>query len=605
MSEIRNLTRNGETFYPLTHVDGVIGRNGVPLGEVNGIFDISEYNASGDPIVYPQYDTLALALGSVPQERRKGGMTIRYIDSISGEYVQYRYMSTSTSNTDFINTSNWQGIDEEPTSGSVNLVQSGGVFITTPTIRADDSFADLNIGDENGNVIAQFKDGHVKTKNFDSSNIKVDVEVKSDTSSASLNIGDENGNVIAQLKDGHIKTKNFDSSNASKLIEIPFNIEDFTTYVNDVVQIFKYPVTFIPNYRDYSVNIFMDTEDTNIRKQCRCLERFAEVTPLATGVYPMGVKVFTHDGYLLGEKSFNMTVINRPSNPSSVVNILCIGDSITQGITNLSGISTAQGASESASHPWVIEVKSYLGNREGNNTTPAGLNLPNIHLIGTNNTNNARHEGHGGWSVSSFLGTSSPFYINGQIDFNAYLAQDEVYDDTSNKGVDFIYILLGANGGTEKSIVNGKIFIDPSDYSRTIKNFLNKIKEQIIEGNGTYANPNCKVILLSYPSQWISGYGYHPNGSGQWTDGTVTARGMMACYYENVKIAAMDDYKSFCSTYMVAPFVDSENSFAYINKQINKRVSETYKALIEQVHPNSLGYTMIGEAIVRDIISRL
>ena len=202
MSEIRNLTRNGETFYPLTHVDGVLNRDGTPLGEVNGIFDISEYNASGDPIVYPQYDTLALALGSVPQERRKGGMTIGYIDSTSGEYVQYRYMSTSIANTDFINTSNWQGIDEEPTLGSVNLVQSGGVFITTPTIRADDSFADLNIGDENGNVIAQFKDGHVKTKNFDSSNIKVDVEVKSDTSSASLNIGDENGNVIAQLKDG-------------------------------------------------------------------------------------------------------------------------------------------------------------------------------------------------------------------------------------------------------------------------------------------------------------------------------------------------------------------------------------------------------------------
>jgi len=79
----------------------------------------------------------------------------------------------------------------------------------------------------------------------------------------------------------------------------------------------------------------------------------------------------------------------------------------------------------------------------------------------------------------------------------------------------------------------------------------------------------------------------------------------MACYEENVKIAAMDEYSSFCSTSMIAPFVDSENSFAYINKQINKRMSETYKALIEQVHPNSLGYTMMGEAVVRDLISRI
>ena len=133
MSEIRNLTRNGETFYPLTHVDGVIGRNGVPLGEVNDIFDVSEYNASGDPLVFPQYDTLALALEAVPQERRKGGMTIRYIDSVSGEYVQYRYMSTSTLNTDFINTTNWQGVDSELKAGSRNLAESGEVASTLAT----------------------------------------------------------------------------------------------------------------------------------------------------------------------------------------------------------------------------------------------------------------------------------------------------------------------------------------------------------------------------------------------------------------------------------------------------------------------------------------
>ena len=65
MSEIRNLTRNGETFYPLTHVDGVLGRNGVPLGEVNDIFDVSEYHASGYPLVYPQNAGISLALESI------------------------------------------------------------------------------------------------------------------------------------------------------------------------------------------------------------------------------------------------------------------------------------------------------------------------------------------------------------------------------------------------------------------------------------------------------------------------------------------------------------------------------------------------------------
>ena len=39
----------------------------------------------------------------------------------------------------------------------------------TAIIVDDDSQANLNIGDQQGNVIAQFKDGHIKTKNFDSS----------------------------------------------------------------------------------------------------------------------------------------------------------------------------------------------------------------------------------------------------------------------------------------------------------------------------------------------------------------------------------------------------------------------------------------------------
>lgn len=38
-------------------------------------------------------------------------------------------------------------------------------------VLPDDSTADLNIGDPNGNVLAQFKNGHIKTKQFDSSNV--------------------------------------------------------------------------------------------------------------------------------------------------------------------------------------------------------------------------------------------------------------------------------------------------------------------------------------------------------------------------------------------------------------------------------------------------
>ena len=103
MAEIRNLTRNGETFYPLTCSDAVLNRDGEPLGIVNDIFDISEYNASGTPPVLAKYDTLSLALAAVPDGKKKGGMTIRYVQTSDNKYVQCRLMKDSWS----INTEDW------------------------------------------------------------------------------------------------------------------------------------------------------------------------------------------------------------------------------------------------------------------------------------------------------------------------------------------------------------------------------------------------------------------------------------------------------------------------------------------------------------------
>lgn len=73
----------------------------------------------------------------------------------------------------------------------------------------DDVQYDYSVQDENGNAIVGFSGGHVKTKEFDSRNLKTFVR---DAESTDLDITDENGNVIARFSGGHIKTKNFDSS---------------------------------------------------------------------------------------------------------------------------------------------------------------------------------------------------------------------------------------------------------------------------------------------------------------------------------------------------------------------------------------------------------
>lgn len=124
-----------------------------------------------------------------------------------------------------------------------NLSYSGNIDIIT-TIGTD-----LDIADDRGNVLARIAEGHIRTKNFDSSKnatteerglmsaddkvlinqldtklagiepgAQVNNVVTEDTTDADLNISDERGNILIQAKNGHIKTKNFDSANIGDLV---------------------------------------------------------------------------------------------------------------------------------------------------------------------------------------------------------------------------------------------------------------------------------------------------------------------------------------------------------------------------------------------------
>lgn len=80
---------------------------------------------------------------------------------------------------------------------------------TPGIVEPEETEADLYVCDSNGNVIAKFVDGHIVTKNFDSSSAYILKDAVQNT--ADLYICDGNGNVIAEFANGHIKTKYFDS----------------------------------------------------------------------------------------------------------------------------------------------------------------------------------------------------------------------------------------------------------------------------------------------------------------------------------------------------------------------------------------------------------
>lgn len=59
-------------------------------------------------------------------------------------------------------------MDDVPTPNSNNLVKSGGVYSTTPSITNTTDESDLDVSDEEGNVLMRLSNGHIKTKNFNS-----------------------------------------------------------------------------------------------------------------------------------------------------------------------------------------------------------------------------------------------------------------------------------------------------------------------------------------------------------------------------------------------------------------------------------------------------
>jgi hypothetical protein len=109
---------------------------------VGTTFDVFAYNQGAvffDSLQYllsrPHLDTL------IPINVRKGGMSIRFVQGFApspyNKYVQFRYMLESTDTTDFVNAANWQGVDDEPTAGSDNLVKSGGVAADLDRLEND------------------------------------------------------------------------------------------------------------------------------------------------------------------------------------------------------------------------------------------------------------------------------------------------------------------------------------------------------------------------------------------------------------------------------------------------------------------------------------
>ena len=412
-------------------------------------------------------------------------------------------------------------------------------------------------------------------------------------------------NSILSIKEGRIKTICFDSDfpNDKYSLLLPDYIN---SWVGDNVQIFKYPVTINPVTDSLGVNFSVDSSDTSVTKKGRTLRRYFEFTPSATGTFRIKVNLLDARRRLHDSTSFEIRVLS-PTSPASMKNILFIGDSETQGQMNNSDITSAMGASEEKNSffSFVNEVKRLLtGNDSAQPGLPASIGLSNIQMIGTQNTSAGRHEGYGGKDAAWFMSSSSPFYIGGKIDFNAYLAQNSVYGNTSKKGVDIIYIMLGANVTNDYIAYKDRIYTLKTQYDVQMTNLINTIKTQLIDDSSkTYYNPNLKIVLLNYAFPYLDGRGYHPYGSNEYGDNIGSLQGYLICYNINKKLK--NSYSGIVDNILISPQVDSENAYAYFEKEKNNYMTEKELTRIEAVHPNEIGYRQFGSAVVRDLIGRI
>ena len=111
--------------------------NNTTLQEI--IYDVSARN---NGVVF---ESLSALLSSsdlstlIPTSVRRGGMTIRFIQSSDNKYVQYRLMSNNWSTV----VANWQGVDDVPTAESDNLVKSGSLYSLAEEAVGYDDFEDI------------------------------------------------------------------------------------------------------------------------------------------------------------------------------------------------------------------------------------------------------------------------------------------------------------------------------------------------------------------------------------------------------------------------------------------------------------------------------
>lgn len=373
-----------------------------------------------------------------------------------------------------------------------------------------------------------------------------------------------------------------------------------------------------------------DYKKYNIKIECSAggyFEKRYIFTPTSSNVgndYPFTLSLYDDNDKLIESATTTIHCIEKKSNPSNQVNVLCVGDSLT------------------ADGQWVTELRRLLIETDG---------LANVKFIGTCGTSPNKYEGYGGWSIecyNSSMATNAYMWVNVSSHDKTSADQHSIYVDSNgakwkiktieanrlkmirtsgSSAIPTSGSLTWESGGDNHSDIvyssaeqasgnpfwnestNKNDFVayanqqgvstidycliligwNQSDWNESItKSETNRFINSLQTGF-----PNCKIILAGLQIPSLDGCGNNYGCDWYWKE-KVNFVFNLQKWYED--IASSNDNVIFTQ---VSGQFDSENNMPMYQRIVNKRNSNKEFFGGNGVHPADSGYLQIADVFYR------
>lgn len=191
----------------------------------------------------------------------------------------------------------------------------------------------------------------------------------------------------------------------------------------------------------------------------------------------------------------------------------------------------------------------------------------NVALIGTRGSENARHEGRGGWAafdycnVDSKYGFTNPFLKEGKFDFTYYMNQNKF------SNVDSVVINLG---------INDLNLLEHNSHEE-ILGYYDEIIQSIHEYNSD------TKILLNLPALLFGG------------EKTQTAKDTRLSFIQTMQSVYGDKEKEGIYIVPIYASIDPRMGYKWVQPTINEYNQNHSLMVTDTTHPNHAGYQSIAE----------